>query len=152
MVLELLPSVTDSCAGTSVVAHVASITSFASDPNVVIPQAVAFAENALKSAYKEASVKRFVLTSSSSTCYLAVGSADPSVPGIKVTADTWNESALKAAWADPPYTPDRGARVYAASKTESEQAVWKYHKENRNRRPDLVVNTGENGLPTHEIE
>lgn len=106
----------------------------------MIPQAIAFAENALKSAYKEASVKRFVLTSSSSACYLA----DPSVPGIKVTADTWNETALKAAWADPPYTPERGGPVYAASKTESEQAVWKYHKENRNKRPDLVVNTGEN--------
>ncbi|KAK7716924.1 hypothetical protein SLS64_002467 [Diaporthe eres] len=123
--------------GTSVVAHTASITSFESDPNIVIPQAIAFAENALKSAYKEASVKRFVLTSSSSACYLA----DPSVPGIKVTADTWNESALKAAWADPPYTPERGGPVYAASKTESEQAVWKYHKGNRSKRPDLVVNT-----------
>lgn len=115
--------------------------SFSGDPNAVIPQAIAFALNALKSAYKEASVKRFVLTSSSSAAVLSV--ADSTAPGVDVTEDTWNETAIKAAWADPPYTQERGAVVYAASKTESEQAVWKYHKENRNRRPDLVVNTGE---------
>ncbi|KAH8746065.1 hypothetical protein F5883DRAFT_721671 [Diaporthe sp. PMI_573] len=123
--------------GTSVVAHSASIMSFAADPNVVIPLAVAFALNALKSAYKEDSVKRFVFTSSSSAAVLS----DPAVPGVEVTDDSWNEAASKAAWAEPPYTEDRGTVVYAASKTEAEQAVWKYHKENRNRHPDLVVNT-----------
>ncbi|EEU37848.1 uncharacterized protein NECHADRAFT_54734 [Fusarium vanettenii 77-13-4] len=123
--------------GTSVVAHTATITSFAPDPNEVIPQAIAFAENALKSAYKETSVKRFVLTSSSSAAVLSV----PGAPGVEVLEDTWNEFAVKAAWAEPPYTPERGGVVYAASKTEAEKAVWKYHKENRDKRPDLVVNT-----------
>ncbi|WAO87457.1 Epimerase domain-containing protein [Fusarium falciforme] len=123
--------------GTSVVAHTASITSFAPDPNDVIPQAIAFAENALKSAYKETSVKRFVLTSSSSAAVLSV----PGAPGVEVLEDTWNEFAVKAAWAEPPYTPERGGVVYAASKTEAEKVVWKYHKENRDKRPDLVVNT-----------
>lgn len=112
---------------------------FGADPNAVIPPAVAFALNALQSAYKEASVKRFVLTSSSSAAVIA----DTAAAGVEVTEDSWNEAAIKAAWAEPPYTEDRGGVVYAASKTESEQAVWKYHKENRNRRPDLVVNTGE---------
>jgi hypothetical protein len=105
----------------------------------VIPQAIAFAENALKSAYKENSVKRFVLTSSSSAAVLSI----PGAPGVEVLEDTWNEFAVKAAWAEPPYTPERGGVVYAASKTEAEKAVWKYHKENRDKRPDLVVNTGE---------
>ncbi|KAM6536195.1 hypothetical protein FALCPG4_002209 [Fusarium falciforme] len=123
--------------GTSVVAHTATITSFAPDPNDVIPQAIAFAENALKSAYKETSVKRFVLTSSSSAAVLSV----PGAPGVEVLEDTWNEFAVKAAWAEPPYTPERGGVVYAASKTEAEKAVWKYHEENRDKRPDLVVNT-----------
>ncbi|UPK89521.1 hypothetical protein LCI18_000456 [Fusarium solani-melongenae] len=123
--------------GTSAVAHTASIMSFAPDPNDVIPQAIAFAENALKSAYKETSVKRFVLTSSSSAAVLSV----PGAPGVEVLEDTWNEFAVKAAWAEPPYTPERGGVVYAASKTEAEKAVWKYHKENRDKRPDLVVNT-----------
>lgn len=84
-------------------------------------------------------MKRFVFTSSSSAAVLS----DPAIPGVEVTEDTWNEAAIKAAWAEPPYTEDRGTVVYAASKTEAEKAVWKYHKENRNRRPDLVVNTGE---------
>ncbi|KAI8677651.1 Epimerase domain-containing protein [Fusarium keratoplasticum] len=123
--------------GTSVVAHTATITSFAPDPSDVIPQAIAFAENALKSAYKENSVKRFVLTSSSSAAVLSI----PGAPGVEVLEDTWNEFAVKAAWAEPPYTPERGGVVYAASKTEAEKAVWKYHKENRDKRPDLVVNT-----------
>lgn len=83
-------------------------------------------------------MKRFVLTSSSSAA------VSPGAPGadVKVTEGRWNEDAIKAAWADPPYTEDRAGVVYAASKTESEQAVWKYHKDNRDSRPDLVVNTG----------
>ncbi|TVY78747.1 Aldehyde reductase 2 [Fusarium oxysporum f. sp. cubense] len=122
--------------GTSVIVHTASITKFSADLNAVIPQAIAFARNALESAYKEASVKRFVLTSSSSAAILSVLGG----PGIKVTEGCWNEFAIKAAWADTPYTQERGGIVYAVSKTEDEQTVWKYHKENRNRRPDLVIN------------
>ncbi|KAM0492547.1 hypothetical protein ACHAP8_009902 [Fusarium lateritium] len=122
--------------GVAIVAHTASITSFSADPNAVIPQAIAFALNALKSAYNEPSVKRFVLTSSSSAAVLST----PGAPGIKVDEDSWNDAAVKAAWADPPYTPERGGIVYAASKTEAEREIWKFHKENRNRRPDLVVN------------
>ncbi|KAF9774666.1 hypothetical protein IL306_007304 [Fusarium sp. DS 682] len=135
--LEVEGAFDDAVKDTSIVAHTASIMSFSPDPNVVIPQAVAFAQNALKSAYKEHSVKRFVLTSSSSAAVLPVLDA----PGAEVTEDSWNEFAVKAAWADPPYSPERGGIVYAASKTESEQAVWKYHQENRDRRHDLVVNT-----------
>ncbi|KAJ4265968.1 hypothetical protein NW762_003941 [Fusarium torreyae] len=135
--LETETAFDDVVKGTSIVAHTASIMSFSGDPNAVIPQAVAFAQNALKSAYKEASVKRFVFTSSSAATY----SARQGVPGVDITEDSWNESAVKAAWADPPYTPDRGGVVYAASKTEAERAVWKYHNENRDKRPDLVVNT-----------
>ncbi|KAF4968554.1 hypothetical protein FSARC_4069 [Fusarium sarcochroum] len=127
----------DAVKGTSIVAHTASIMSFSGDPNAVVPQATAFAQNALKSAYKEVSVKRFVLTSSSSAAY--VPRAD--VPGVEVTEDSWNDFAVKAAWADPPYTSERGGVVYAASKTEAERAVWKYHQENRDKRPDLIVNT-----------
>ncbi|POS72901.1 hypothetical protein DHEL01_v208709 [Diaporthe helianthi] len=123
--------------GTSVVVHTASIVSLSADPNAVIPPAITFALNALKTAYKEPSVKRFVLTSSSS----AATFPEAGTPAFDVTEDTWNDAAVKAAWAEPPYTEDRGTTVYAASKTESERAVWKYHKENRGSRPDLVVNT-----------
>ncbi|KAH6879402.1 hypothetical protein B0T10DRAFT_566091 [Thelonectria olida] len=37
--------------------------------------------------------------------------------------------------------PERGVFVYAASKHESEKAIWKYYGKNKAKRPDLVVNT-----------
>lgn len=110
---------------------------FDTDPNKVIPDAIAGAINALKCAYGESSVKRFILTSSSA----AAVSSLVDRPGITVTEDTWNESAVKEAWAEPPYGPGHGGAVYAASKTQAEQEVWKFHKENHEKRPELVVNT-----------
>ena len=109
------------------------------NPNNVIPGVIDGAVGALKSAYKEPSVVRFVFTSSSS----ATVSSAPNQTGIVVKEDTWNEDAVKEAWAEPPYTQERAGAVYAASKTQSEQAIWKYHKEHRQERPDLVVNAGE---------
>ncbi|KAF4472987.1 aldehyde reductase 2 [Fusarium albosuccineum] len=123
--------------GVSAVAHTASILSMNPDPNKVIPVSVAGAVNALKAAYGEPTVKRFVLTSSSSAAVLS----GVDKPGIVVTEDTWNEESVKEAWSEPPYPPEHAAPVYAASKTQSEQEIWKFHKENRHRRPDLTVNT-----------
>ncbi|KAJ0159950.1 Aldehyde reductase 2 [Colletotrichum tanaceti] len=125
--------------GTSAFVHVAAVISFNPDPNQVIPTAVSGTMNALEAAYSERSVKRFVLCSSS----VAAVPADPRThkqPHV-VTEDTWNQDSLKLAWAPPPYTPERGMDVYSASKLECEQAIWKYHKENRHTRPDLVVNS-----------
>ncbi|KAF5024498.1 hypothetical protein F66182_3438 [Fusarium sp. NRRL 66182] len=123
--------------GVAVIAHTASIMSLNPDPNKVIPDAINFAVNALKAAYAEPSVKRFVFTSSSSAAVVSI----PGVPGVAVNEDSWSEGIVKVAWADPPYTSERAGAVYAASKTQSEQAIWKYHKEHRDERPDLVVNT-----------
>ncbi|GKU10144.1 unnamed protein product [Fusarium langsethiae] len=123
--------------GVSVVAHTASNMSLHPDPNQVIPEAISGALTALKVAYSESSVKRFVLTSSSSAA--AVTLADK--PHTLVNEKSWSEGAVKVAWADPPYTLQRAGAVYAASKVQSEQALWKYHDEHRNERPDLVVNT-----------
>lgn len=103
----------------------------------VIPVTIAGTLNALKAAYAEPSVKRFVLTSSSAA---TVGLLDE--PGATVTEDRYNEKAIKRAWQDPPYEPIRPMIVYEASKTQSEQEVWKFHKKNQSKRPDLVVNTG----------
>ncbi|KAF9783591.1 hypothetical protein IL306_009114 [Fusarium sp. DS 682] len=124
-------------AGAAVVAHTASIMSMDPNPNNVIPKVVSFAITALKAAYAEPSVKRFVLTSSSAAAVFSI----PGVPGVKVNEESWCEFAVQKAWADPPYTPDRGGLVYAASKVQSEQAVWKYYKEHKSEKPDLVVNT-----------
>ncbi|KAI9172834.1 Aldehyde reductase [Paramyrothecium foliicola] len=125
--------------GTSAFIHVASDVSFNCDPNKVIPLAINGAVNALKSAFAEPSVKRFVLTSSSTA---VAPIPTPGAPKkITVDVDTWNEAAVKAAWAPPPYEPERGGAVYSASKMQAEQGVWKYYKENKEKRPDLVVNT-----------
>ncbi|KAH8688571.1 hypothetical protein BGZ61DRAFT_533343 [Ilyonectria robusta] len=123
--------------GVSAISHVATVMIFDPDPNKVIPTVISGAINALKAAYAEPSVKRFIFTSSSTT---AAMSPKPNVPGIVITEDTWNEEAVKLAWAEPPYLPERSAITYAASKTQAEQEVWKFHGENKHKRPDLVVN------------
>ncbi|CAG7557459.1 unnamed protein product [Fusarium equiseti] len=123
--------------GVSVIAHTASNMSLNPDPNVVIPEAIDGALASLKVAYSVPSVKRFVLTSSSSAATISV----PGKPHTLVNEESWSEGAVKVAWADPPYTTKRSGAVYAASKVQSEQAVWKYHQEHRHEKPELVVNT-----------
>lgn len=88
--------------------------------------------NILKSAANEPSIKRFVYTSSS------VAAATPKI-NVKETIDsnTWNEEAVKQAWASPPYNDDRKIAVYSASKTQGEQALWKFVKEQK---PSFVAN------------
>ncbi|KAI0460037.1 hypothetical protein F5B21DRAFT_455030 [Xylaria acuta] len=123
--------------GVSAVAHSASIMTLDYDPTNVIPGAVAYALNALKATYEEPNAKRFIFCSSSTAAVLS--STDK--PGIVVNKKTWNEDAVKEAWVDPPYTPERAHAVYSASKVLAEQAIWKYHDEHLDQRPDLVVNT-----------
>ncbi|KAM5347407.1 hypothetical protein ACJ41O_010412 [Fusarium nematophilum] len=120
--------------GVDIFAHSAAFMSFGNDPNKMIPTTIAGAVNALKAAYAEPSVKRFVLTSSSAA---AVGLLHN---GVTVTEESWNEAAIEKAWSGPPYEPTRPVIVYEASKTQAEQAVWKFHNENRSKRPDLLVN------------
>lgn len=111
---------------------------FDPDPTKVIPFAVDFAVNALEAAYKEPSVKRFIFTSSSAAAVVS----SPDIPAANITEDSWTDFIVDAAWADPPYTQEREMVTYAASKNQAEKAVWKYHKENSQKRPDLTVNTG----------
>ncbi|KAK5129956.1 hypothetical protein LTR08_002673 [Meristemomyces frigidus] len=125
------------CAG---VIHVASNISFSADANVVVNEAIAFTNSALESAAQEASVKRFVSTSSG-VAVLQPG--DRLNERFDITPDTWNEKAVKIAWAPPPYEADRGVWTYAASKVQAEQAVWKFMKE---RKPHFVANTVLTGL------
>lgn len=81
------------------------------------------------------------MLTSSSAAAVAIPNGSESGPEI-VTEETWNEDAVKAAWAQPPYGPERSIDVYQASKMQAEQEVWKFHKENQEKRPDLTVNTG----------
>ncbi|KAK5991923.1 NAD-dependent epimerase/dehydratase terH [Cladobotryum mycophilum] len=118
--------------GVSAIAHIATITTFAADPNEVIPPTVAGTVSILKAALKEPSVKQIVYTSS-------IVAATPPIPGndTRVDKDSWNEYAVKAAWAPPPYEPARGRLSYAASKVEAEKAFWKFAEENK---PHFAIN------------
>ncbi|KAL8788941.1 MAG: hypothetical protein Q9195_007057 [Heterodermia aff. obscurata] len=123
----------EACQGVSGVVHVASVLSFDSDPNKVIPQSIAGAVNALEAAAKTPSVKRFVYTSSSS----AITAPKPNEK-FEVKTENWNTEDVETAWKPPPYEPTRNWAVYGASKVQSEQAVWKFAKE---KKPDFVVNS-----------
>ncbi|KAF8863136.1 NAD(P)-binding protein [Acephala macrosclerotiorum] len=119
--------------GVAGIAHVASDVSLGADPNKVITPVLDGVNGILKSAANELSVKRFVYTSSSTAA-----SAPKPNKVLTIDANTWNEEDIKAAHAPPPYTADRAWAVYGASKTEGEQAVWKFVQEQK---PDFVANT-----------
>ncbi|KAK4610566.1 NAD-dependent epimerase/dehydratase terH [Fulvia fulva] len=87
-----------------------------------------------QSALKSQTLKRFVLTSSSSARYTT---SPKSKKPRTITAQDWNIDAVARAWASPPYTPDRFFDVYAASQTQSEHALWKALRECET---DVVVN------------
>ena len=108
-------------------------TSFDPDPNVVVKLTEAGVLSILRSAAKTPSVKRFVLTSSSSAVLFPHPDKE-----ITVGVDDWNDEALEAAWAPPPYTSERAFVVYAASKVAGEKALWNFVREEQ---PSFVANT-----------
>lgn len=134
--VEDCAAVHDSVKGVDAVILVASDTTFNDDPKVVVDGVVAGTLNFLRAAAREPSVKRFVLTSSSSAALTPI-------PGKKVTATTesWNDEAVDVAWnkkgesiGPNPYE----FIVYAASKTAGEKEFWKFIKEEK---PSFVANT-----------
>ncbi|KAE9380712.1 NAD(P)-binding protein [Stipitochalara longipes BDJ] len=84
-------------------------------------------------AAKQPSVVRFVMTSS----YGAAFNTIPD-PDVILNATAWNETAVKLAWAPPPYNGSRIGPVYKASKVEQEKALWKFVRE---KKPPFVVNS-----------
>jgi len=92
----------------------------------VIPPTLAGITNALHSAAHEASVKRFIYTSSSTAATLPRPNEV-----FTINSNTWNEASIAAAWAPPPYTAERIWDVYAASKTQAEQAAWEFMRERK---------------------
>lgn len=112
------------------VAHVASDMSFSSKPEEVIPPVIKAYKTLLEAAHGQKSVRRFVLTSSSS----AIGS--PNKGGEKsqhFDPSVWNDAAVEASRKSDP----TGGEVYAASKTLSERAAWDFVKTNS---PNFVMN------------
>lgn len=98
--------------------------SFNPNPHEVVPGTIKATVNALATAAREPSVKRFVLLSSSSAALVP----KPNYP-VTVTVDTWNDEVVVAAYADPP--PSEGYITYAASKTLGEREAWKFIREQK---------------------
>ncbi|GIJ91135.1 hypothetical protein Asppvi_010100 [Aspergillus pseudoviridinutans] len=119
--------------GVSVVVHTATIFSLDPNPHNVIPGTISGTVNALEAAAQEPSVKRFVLTSSSTAALIPKPNS-----AVKVTTDTWNDEAVELAYRDPPYEPERALPVYAASKTLAEKEAWKFMDE---KKPGFTLNT-----------
>lgn len=118
--------------GVDAVVHMATDVSFNPDPNEVVKPTEEGVRNILRSAKKAGTVKRFVLTSSSSAVLIPH-------PGKEITVgvDDWCQEALNEAWKPPPYTPERAFYTYAASKVAGEKALWKFMKDER---PAFVAN------------
>ena len=119
--------------GASGFIHVATPVMQSADPNKAVPTVVNGILNALNAAATEPQLKRVVMTSSSTA-------ATGPKPNVEFSIDekTWNHEDVEAAWKPPPYEGhDRVLAVYAASKMQSEQAAWKWMKENQ---PSFVLN------------
>ncbi|KAJ4377878.1 hypothetical protein N0V83_000708 [Neocucurbitaria cava] len=110
--------------------HVASPLGGFSEPDSAISIGISGALNALKASAKTASVKRFVYTSSSLAATLPK-------PNVKFSIDTnsYNEEAVEIVKKEP---TKKGLFIYAAMKTETEKAMWKWMKETN---PHFVLNT-----------
>lgn len=122
--------------GVDGVAHVAASVELSPDV-AIIEQGIKGITNILEASAKESSVKRVVITSSSSAC----AKQEPGTQ-YKVNQDTFNLESLetiKAPWdGENPPPPVWGMKVYAASKTASELAAFKWVRENK---PKFVFNT-----------
>ncbi|KAJ4129723.1 hypothetical protein NW754_004006 [Fusarium falciforme] len=132
--------------GVSAVAHIATISNLDPDPHNIIPQTVTGATGILKSAINEPSVRRVVFTSSIMAAVLPIAGND-----TRVDDGTWNEAAVEAAWAPPPYEPSRTLITYAASKVAAEREVWRFIKQEK---PHYTLNvicpSGIIGEPLHK--
>jgi nucleoside-diphosphate-sugar epimerase len=91
------------------------------DPNDIVPQTIAYAVGVAKSALASPTVKRIVWTGTIPIVFN---------PGVAYKQDrtTWADDAVKAAWAPPPYTPDRAWVAYKAAKDEAERALFEFAK------------------------
>ncbi|KAK9427488.1 hypothetical protein V1505DRAFT_379982 [Lipomyces doorenjongii] len=119
--------------GVDGIVHVASDMTFGADPNKAITPMIRAVRNVLQTAAKEPSVKRFVLTSSNRAAANPIVNQD-----VTIGANRWNEEAVESAWRPAPYEADRIWDVYAALKTQCEQEIWKF---NREEKPGFVINT-----------
>ncbi|EED21148.1 NAD dependent epimerase/dehydratase, putative [Talaromyces stipitatus ATCC 10500] len=115
------------------VLHVASDLSFSADADKVINGVVKATQSVLEAAAEQKSVKRFVLTSSSTAATLP----KVNVEGNIVDEDSLNDEVVKLAWDEKP-DPHKPFYIYGASKTEGERFAFKWVKEHN---PHFTLNT-----------
>ncbi|KAK4548843.1 hypothetical protein LTR36_008616 [Oleoguttula mirabilis] len=118
--------------GCDAVVHVAATTTYAADPNTVIRPTVNGLQNVLSAASRTPSIRRFVLTSSSTAARQPAPNKE-----FHVDSSSWNDAIIEKAWAPPPYEASRSRVVYGASKVEEEHALWTFVDQHH---PNFVVN------------
>lgn len=113
--------------GVAAILHIAYVTRIVPDPNEVITPMVAGIRSIMNSAVQESSVKEIVFTSSA----LAASSLAQNIDNGMVDRKSWNDAALEAAWAPPPYGMSHAMANYPASKVAAEKQVWRFVEENK---------------------
>ncbi|KAG7286016.1 hypothetical protein NEMBOFW57_008313 [Staphylotrichum longicolle] len=118
--------------GVDAIVHMSSPLTFSPNPKEVVPPAVNGATSILRSALREPKIRRFVFTSSSTATSLPT-------PGkkFKIDKNSWNTEVDAFVDFPPPYKPENAFKVYAASKTKAELAVWDFMKTYK---PNFVIN------------
>ncbi len=101
------------------------------DPQDIVPETIASVTNILESASRESSVKRVVYTG---TIPIVMKPGER----YKNDANTWADEAVAAAFAPPPYGPDRIFVNYKAAKDGAEKALFAFARE---RNPGFTVNS-----------
>lgn len=106
--------------GVAAVLHIAYVTRIVPDPNEVITPSIAGIRLIMNSVLKEPSVKEIVFTSSA----VAASPLKQDIDNGTVDRNSWNNTALEAAWAPPPYGMAHAMANYPASKVAAEKEVW----------------------------
>ena len=112
--------------GVAAILHVAYVTKIVPDPNEVITPTITGVRSIIKAAMREPSVKRVVFTSSA----MAASALTQGIDNGTVGRNSWNDAALEAAWAPPPYGVSHAMANYPASKVAAEKEVWRLAEEN----------------------
>lgn len=112
--------------GVAAILHIAYVTNIVPDPNEVITPTITGVRSIMNAAMQEPSVKRVVFTGSAVSASALTHGIDNGTIG----RNSWNDAALEAAWAPPPYGMSHAVANYPASKLAGEKEVWKFVEEN----------------------
>ncbi len=130
--MELEGAFEEAVRGVDAIVHMSSPLTFSPNPKEVVPPAVKGTTSILRSALREPKIRRFVFTSSSTATSLPTPRKQ-----FKIDKNSWNTEVDDFVDFPPPYKPENAFKVYAASKTKAELAVWDFMKTYK---PNFVVN------------